>query len=137
MSDASVKALIERYFAAFNASDHDRMLACVADEVVHDTNAHGREIGKDKFRWYLGMRAGHFREEVTDLAIMIGEGGGRAAAEFTLRATYLSTRQGFPEANGQSYSLPAGVFFEIDDGRLSRVTEYCDLDGWKAQLARG
>lgn len=137
MSEASAKALIERYFAAFNASDHERMLACLADEVVHDTREQGREVGKEKFRWYLGMRAGHFREDVSDLAIMIGDGGGRAAAEFTLRGTYLSTRQDFPEASGQSYSVLAGVFFEIDDGLMSRVTEYSDIDSWKAQLAKG
>jgi len=137
MSDASAKALVERYFAAFNANDHDGMLACLADEVAHDTHEDGREIGKDKFRWSLGMRARHFREEASDLAVMTGDGGGRAAAEFTLRGTYLSTAEGLPDASGQSYSLPAGVFFEIDDGLLSRVTEYRNLKAWSAQLAKG
>lgn len=137
MSDASAKALIERYFAALNASDHDGMLGCVTEDVVHDTSERGREIGKDKFRWLLGMRARHFREQVSDIAVMIGEGGGRAAAEFTLRGTYLSTLPGLPEANGQTYSVPAGAFFEIDDDLLSRVTKYIDLDDWKTQLAKG
>lgn len=137
MTETSVKALIERYFAAFNASDHDEMLACVGDEVIHDAPEHGREIGKDKFRWFLGSRAGHFREQVSDVVIMVGEGGGRAAAEFTLRGTYLSTLPGLPEANGQTYSVPAGIFFEIDDGLLSRVTEYVDLEDRQAQLAKG
>ena len=53
-----------------------------------------------------------------------------------MRGNYLLTRQGFPEAGGQSYSLLAGVFFEIDDGLISRVTEYRDLAAWKAQLSK-
>ncbi|BCH23815.1 hypothetical protein MesoLjLc_34750 [Mesorhizobium sp. L-8-10] len=136
MSETSARALIERYFRAFNAGDHDGMLACVADDLTHDAEEQGREIGKDKFRWYLGMRARHFREQASDLVVMIAPGGGRAAAEFTLRGSYVSTRQGFPDANGQSYSLLAGVFFEIDDGLMSRITEYRDLAAWKAQLSR-
>lgn len=136
MSDASARVLIERYFDAFNAGDHDGMLACVADDLTHDAGEQGREIGKDKFRWYLGKRAGHFREQASDLIVMVAPGGGRAAAEFTLRGNYVSARQGFPEAGGQSYSLLAGIFFEIDDGLISRVTEYRDLVAWKAQLSK-
>lgn len=136
MSEASTRALIDRYFDACNAGDHDGMLACVADDLTHDAGEQGREIGKDKFRWYLGMRAGHFREQVSDLVVMVAAGGGRAAAEFTLRGNYVSTRQGFPEASGQSYSLLAGVFFEIDDGLMSRITEYRDVAAWKAQLSK-
>jgi steroid delta-isomerase-like uncharacterized protein len=135
MNEASARQLIENYLAAFNAGDHQAMLACLADDVVHDGSEAGREIGKDKFRWALGMQTRHFRETASDIAIMVAEGGVRAAAEFTLRGTYVSTRQGWPAANGQSYALLAGIFFEIDDGLFTRVTEYRDLAGWNAQLA--
>lgn len=137
MSEASARQLIETYLGAFNAGDHEAMLACLADDVAHDTGEGGRDIGKDKFRWSLGMQARHFRETASDIVIMVAEGGGRAAAEFTLRGTYVSTRTGLPAASGQSYALLAGIFFEIDDGALSRVTEYRDLAGWNAQLAKG
>lgn len=136
MSDASAKTLIERYFQAFNAGDHDGMLACVAEDLAHDVEGQGREIGKDRFRWYLGMRARHFRDQVSDLVVMVAPGGTRAAAEFTLRGSYIATREGFPQANGQSYSILAGVFFEIDDELMSRVTEYYDPAAWKAQLSK-
>lgn len=136
MSEASTRQLIERYFAALNASDHEAMLSCLAEEIVHDTIDGGREIGKDKFRWTLGMQARHFRETVSDLVVMATDNGGRAAAEFTLRGTYSAAREGFPAASGQSYTLLAGIFFEIDDDQISRVTEYRDLAGWKAQLAK-
>ncbi|TKT80310.1 ketosteroid isomerase-related protein [Aquamicrobium sp. LC103] len=134
MSEAETRSLIERYFAAFNASDNEGMLACLSEDVAHDINEGGREIGKDKFRWFLGMMARHYREELSDIVVMTGQGGGRAAAEFTVRGTYLSTAEGLPPATGQTYSLPAGIFFEIDDGLISRVTTYYNLKDWSAQV---
>lgn len=137
MSETRTRNLIEAYVAAFNAGDHEEMLSLLSDDVAHDINQGGREIGVEKFRWFLGMMARHYREELSDVAIMVGEGGGRAAAEFTVRGTYLTTAEGLPEATGQTYSLPAGIFFDIDDGRISRVTTYYNLTDWIAQVSRG
>lgn len=137
MSEAETVALIRRYIDAFNAGDREAMLACLSDDVAHDINQGGREIGKDKFRWFLGMMDRHYRERLEDVVVMAGQGGGRAAAEFTVRGTYLSTAEGLPEASGQSYSLPAGIFFDVDGGRISRVTTYYNLAEWTAQVAKG
>lgn len=137
MSEAETVALIRRYIDAFNAGDREAMLACLSDDVAHDINQGGREIGKDKFRWFLGMMDRHYRERLEDVVVMAGQGGGRAAAEFTVRGTYLSTAEGLPEASGQSYSLPAGIFFDVDGGRISRVTTYYNLADWTAQVAKG
>lgn len=137
MSEAETRALIERYIAAFNAGDNDGMLACLSEDVAHDINQGEREIGKDTFRWFLGMMDRHYREELADVVVMVGPGGSRAAAEFTVRGTYLATAEGLPEANGQTYSLPAGIFFEIDDNQISRVTTYYNLADWTAQVAKG
>ena len=134
MSADETRTLIEAYYAAFNAADWDAMLTLLDEDVAHDINQGGREIGREKFRWFLAQMARHYREELSDIAIMVDEGGGRAAAEFTVRGTYLSTAEGLPAANGQGYSLPAGTFFEIDDGRISRVTTYYNLADWIAQV---
>ena len=134
MSADETRTLIEAYYAAFNAADWDAMLALLDEDVAHDINQGGREIGREKFRWFLAQMARHYREELSDIAIMVDEGGSRAAAEFTVRGTYLSTAEGLPAANGQSYSLPAGTFFEIDDGRISRVTTCYNLADWIAQV---
>ena len=137
MTEAETFALIERYIAAFNAGDTDGMLACLSDDVAHDINQGGREIGKEKFRWFLGMMDRHYREQLSDLVVMAGQGGGRAAAEFTVRGTYLATAEGLPEASGQTYSLPAGIFFEVDGGLISRVTTCYNLADWIAQVSKG
>lgn len=128
---SSTKAIIERFLSAFNAGDPDAALACLADGVAHDINQGERQIGREAFRWYLAKRRRHFRETVADIAIMSDEGGTRAAAEFTLRGSYLASVEGLPAADGQTYALPAALFFEIDDGLISRVTSY-----WNETLQR-
>lgn len=135
MSESETRQLIETYLAAFNMADAEGMLACLSEDVAHDINQGGREIGKDAFRVFLAMMARHYREELSDIAIMVAPGGTRAAAEFTVRGTYLATAEGLPEANGQRYTLPAGIFFDIDDSAISRVTTYYNLEDWTRQVA--
>ena len=141
MSRDDTFALIRRYLDAFNAKDFDAMLGCLSEDVVHDINQGGREIGKDKFRWFNAKMARHYDEELGDIAVMVDEAGGRAAAEFTVRGTYLATDEGLPAANGQRYSLPAGIFFEVEDGdngaEITRVSTTYNLNDWIAQVKAG
>lgn len=132
-------ALIRRYLEAFNAKDSEAMLACLSDEVIHDINQGGREIGKEKFRWFNAMRSKHYDEALGDIVLMANDNGNRAAAEFTVRGSYLATAEGLPEANGQRYSLRAGMFFEIDDEEplISRVSTHYNLSDWIAQVKAG
>jgi len=53
-----------------------------------------------------------------------------------LRGTYLATDSGLPEARGQSYVLPAGGFFSIRDGQISRIVTYYNLADWVAQVSK-
>ena len=133
MTASRSRALVKSFLDALNAADHDAALAMLGEDVVHDTHD-GRKIGKDEFRWFLGMASRNFRETISDVAIMVDEGGGRAAAEFTARGVYLSTVEGLPAADGQSYALREGMFFEIDDGLITRVTVCRDHAEFKRQL---
>lgn len=136
MSAEETRALIAGYYAAFNAADWEAMAGMLDEDVAHDINQGTREIGRERFRWFLGEMARHYRETVSDLEIMVDAGGNRAAAEFTLRGTYLNTVEGRPPAADQDYSLPAGAFFEVDDGRITRVTTYYNLNDWMARVER-
>lgn len=137
MSRDATAALIRTYLEAFNAKDFDGMLACLGEDVIHDVNQGGREIGREKFRWFNAKMTRHYDENLADIEIMVNESGSRAAAEFTVHGSYLATDEGLPEANGQRYSLPAGIFFEIDDGLISRVTTTYNLNDWIAQVKAG
>ena len=63
------------------------------------------------------------------------EGGTRAAAEYMVNGTYLETDSGLPEAQGQTYRLPAGSFFSLQDGRITRVVTYYNLADWIRQVS--
>lgn len=130
------KALIERYFTAFNQGDKAAMLACLVEDVRHDVNQGGVRIGKALFAEFFEHMENCYKENLTDMVIMVSEDGKRASAEFTVNGTYLKTDEGLPPANGQTYQLPAGTFFAIDGDKISRVTTYYNLEDWIAQVAK-
>lgn len=133
-SPDTARALIERYFAAFNAADTDAMLECLTEDVRHDVNEGGTRAGKSAFADFCAHMNACYRETLSDIAVMVGPDGSRAAAEFTVEGTYLATDAGLPEARGQSYRLPAGTFFALENGRIARVTTYYNLADWTAQV---
>ena len=135
MPRAATLALLERYYAAFNAGDWHGMLDCLSDDVAHDINQGGRQSGKAAFTAILGHMERCYREQLTDIALMVSEDGSRAAAEFVVHGEYIATDEGLPEATGQTYVLPAGAFLAIADGRITRLTMYYNLADWTAQVA--
>ena len=126
--------LLLRYYAAFNRGDFEGMLACLADNVVHDINQGGREVGRDAFRAFLARMNTSYREQLRDIVVMANAEGTRAAAEYVVHGEYLRTDEGLPEASGQRYVLPGGAFFDIADGAIARVTNYYNLDDWLRQV---
>jgi steroid delta-isomerase-like uncharacterized protein len=136
MSDTAVttRALLERYYAAFNAGDSDGMLACLAPDVVHDVNQGERRSGREKFRAFNARMAHCYQERLEDIVLLVSLDGTRAAAEFNVHGVYRNTDEGLPPASGQGYVLPAGTFFAIRDGRITRVTTYYNLTDWLMQV---
>ena len=127
-----MKDLVLAYFDAFNTGDTDGMLALVSDDIAHDVNQRERRIGKSKFAEFNAHMTRCYRERLTDMVVL--SDGNRAAAEFTVNGEYLATDDGLPEASGQTYRLPAGMFFEASDGKITRVTTYYNLTDWMAQV---
>ena len=135
MAQQDTLDLIRRYYAAFNAGDREGFLALLTDDVIHDINQGGREIGRDAFRRFLERMDRSYAEQLKDIVIMAHESGSRAAAEFIVHGKYLNTDEGLPEATGQTYVLPAGAFFEVRDGKVSRISNYYNLEDWLKQVA--
>jgi len=135
MSAADTVALIQRYYAAFNAGDSAGMLDCVAENVVHDVNQGSRRTGKAAFRDFTAHMDRCFAEQLENLFVMATADGARAAAEFDVLGTYIETDEGLPPATGQTYRLPAGAFFEVQGGLITRVTTYYNLAAWLKQIA--
>jgi steroid delta-isomerase-like uncharacterized protein len=129
------KDIISRYFAAFNAGDVDGMLACLHDDVAHHVNEGNIRRGKTAFAEFCAHMNRCYRENLTDMVIFANDDGSRGAAEFIVNGTYLETDGDLPAARGQSYRLPAGSFFSITDGQISRVVTYYNLSDWIAQVS--
>ena len=128
-------ALILRYVAARNRGDIDGMLDCLSDDIAHDVNNGKREIGKPAFRAYLQKLLQHYREEIRDVVVMSVDDGTRAAAEFSVQGVYQADDAGLPPARGQRYTLPAGAFFAINQGKIARITHYRNQHEFSAQLS--
>jgi steroid delta-isomerase-like uncharacterized protein len=126
--------LIRRYYDAFNAQDMDAFLALLSDDVVHDINQGGRELGKEAFAAFMQRMNRCYREQIIDVCILTEPDGARAAAEFMVLGTYQLTDAGLPPARGQTYRLPGGAFFVIRDGKIARVANYYNLQDWLAQV---
>lgn len=126
--------LVLNYYAAFNRGDWKAMLALLTDDVAHDLNQGGREIGRDAFAAFLARMDRSYREQLRDIVVMACPDGARAAAEYVVHGTYLVADEGLPPANGQTYVLPGGAFFDLRDGKIARVTNYYNLQDWIAQV---
>ena len=126
---------VRTYFEAFNRGDVAGMLACLSDDVRHFVNEGQVRTGKKAFRAFCDHMNRCYREELTDMVIFEAEGGTRAAAEYIVNGTYLQTDEGLPPARGQTYRLPAGSFFSLKDGLITRVVTYYNLADWVRQVS--
>ncbi|MBC7145531.1 MAG: nuclear transport factor 2 family protein [Thioclava marina] len=126
---------ITRYYDAFNAGDTAGMEALLGDPFAHHVNEGKIRHGVEAFRAFNKHMSRCYREQLTDMVIMANDAGTRGAAEFIVNGVYLETDDGLPEARGQSYVLPAGAFFSLDEGKITRVVTYYNLADWIAQVS--
>lgn len=129
------KATLTAYYAAFNAGDTAAMEALLHDDFEHHVNEGNIRKGKALFAAFNAHMTESYKENLTDIQVFASEDGTRGAAEFTVNGTYLKTDPGLPEARGQKYVLPAGSFFSLKDGKISRVTTYYNLNDWIKQVS--
>ncbi len=126
--------LVQAYYTAFNAGDMPAFLDLLAEDVVHDINQGERQVGKATFAAFMNKMNRCYRERLDDIVVMQNAAGDRAAAEFVVHGEYLANDEGLPPANGQTYVLPAGAFFEIKNGKVARISNYYNLNDWVAQV---
>lgn len=119
---------VRLYYDRFNAGDWEGMVSLLSEDVAHDLNQGGREVGRKAFLAFMKRMERSYKEKLEDIVIL--GYGSRIAAEYLVVGTYLKTDQGLPPATGQTYRLPGGAFFELADGRITRVTNYYNLPQW-------
>ncbi|AZR25462.1 isopropylmalate/homocitrate/citramalate synthase [Xanthomonas vasicola] len=128
--------LVQAYYAAFNRGDWDGMVVFLADDVAHDLNQGAREIGRAEFTAFLQRMNDSYREQLRDVVVIANDDGTRVGAEYVVHGVYHTTDEGLPEATGQTYVLPGGAFFDVQGDKITRVTNYYNLQEWIAQVSR-
>ena len=136
----NAETLVRAYYAAFNAGDRAAFLALLTEDVEHAISQGGSEHGRAAFARFMAHMDRCYREQITDIVVMTDPTGTRAAAEFTVQGTYIATDAGVPDgtppASGQSYTLPAGAFFTLRDGKIARIANHYNLGDWVRQVGK-
>lgn len=122
--------VVQNYYEAFNSRDWSTMISLVDDEIRHEPNQGTPRVGKALFTDFMKQMDESYAEELKDIVLFSSETEGRIAAEFMVHGVYKKAEEGFPEAKGQKYVLPASAFLEVKDGKISRVTTYYNLELW-------
>lgn len=134
----NTEKLINEYYEAFNHQDRTKILSLLSDDVTHDINQGSTQKGIQAFNSFLDKMDASYKENLTNINIMVDSTGKKAAADFTVNGVYLKTDDGLPEARGQKYVIPAGTFFEVDTQhwKIKRVTTYYNLPQWIVAVAK-
>lgn len=126
--------LIRSYYDSFNEKRFTDMLNLLSDDIIHDTNQGSRSTGKEAFKKFMGEMNEFYDEHLDNMVIMTNADGKRASAEFICNGVYKSNAAGLPPAHGQKYSLPVGCFFEVKGDKITRITNYYNMNDWIKQV---
>ncbi|SEJ18492.1 conserved hypothetical protein, steroid delta-isomerase-related [Dyadobacter koreensis] len=122
--------IVKQYYNAFNEKNFEGMLALLHPEVRHEPNQGEVRVGIEKFTEFMKMMDDSYEETLTDMVFFTEPTDKRVSVEFVVNGIYKKGDEGFPEAHGQKYVLPAAAFLEITDEKISRVTTYYNLELW-------
>lgn len=126
----SALSVVKRYLEYFNQNDRKGMVSLLHPEICHEVNQGETRIGLEAFEAFMKHMDDCYSEQLVNMVFFSDETGNRAACEFTVQGTYLKTDGDLPAAHGQKYTLPAGSFFEVKRGKITRITTYYNLPLW-------
>lgn len=130
------QAIIENYYDAFNKKDWERFFSLLDEHVRHDIAQGGREVGKAAFRAYMDHMNACYDEQIENIEIEVSPDGDEAEVEFDVVGTYLKTDGTLPPAHGQKYHLSVGSFLTVKGGKITRVSNFYDINDWIAQVTK-
>ena len=122
--------ITQTYYNCFNNQDWSGMLALLHADVRHEVNQGEPQIGIEAFQSFLRHMDECYEEKLSDFTFFTEPNGQKVAVEFTVTGVYKKTDVGLPEAHGQTYVLPVGAFLELNEGKITRVTNYYNLPLW-------
>lgn len=129
--------LVKTYFEALNKKDMNLYFSIIDKNVIHDINQGTSEQGIEKFKEFMKKAGDSFDEKLSNLVIMVSDDGKYAAARWLDHGTYIKDFVGMDiPAKNQKYTLSGGHFFEIQHGKITRVTTYYNIADFMEQVKR-
>ncbi len=122
--------IVQQYYNYFNQKNWSGMLSLLDSGIRHEPNQGEPRIGVALFKEFLQLMDDCYEETLTDMVFFSETHDSRVAVEFVVKGIYKKGEEGLPEANGQSYILPAAAFLEVKNGKITRVTTYYNLPLW-------
>lgn len=127
----SALQIVKDYYQYFNNQDWNGMLSLVSEDICHEPNEGQTRKGIELFKEFLQKMDTAYQETLTNQVFFSSEENPtRIATEFTVNGIYKIAEPGLPAAHGQQYILPAGAFLEVNDGKITRITTYYNLELW-------
>ena len=127
--------LVQDYYRAFFSKDWRKLWRLVDLGVVHDFNGTSFYSGAKELQDFLETKCAHYDEHCTGLSVRVGECPGHVVAEMTIQGRYVKTYGSLPSAHGQPYTLRVKACFNIESGRITRISTVFDFDEWLRQIA--
>ena len=122
--------IVKQYYAHFNSQNWQGMLNLVSDDIQHFPNEGELRSGKALFTKFLESMDTAYEEQLSEMTFYTSDDETKIAAQFTVSGIYKIAEEGFPEAHGQKYVLPAAAFLVVEDQQITSVTTYYNLQQW-------
>lgn len=118
-----VKAMIEKFYAAFQNKDAETMISCYADDITFEDPVFGMLKDDDaKAMWRMLCRnARNLRVEVSDINASLKKGSAHWEAWYTFGKT------------GRNVHNVVEATFEFKDGKIVKHTDSFNLYKWASQ----
>ncbi len=123
-------ATVKAYYQYFNEKNWEGMLSLLSNDVKHEANQGDTRVGKQLFAEFLAHMEHCYDEQLSDMVFFAEPTNTRVAVEFVVNGKYINTDSDLPEANGQTYVLPAGAFIALENDKIIRISTYYNLPLW-------
>lgn len=132
MSTEQNKAIVREMFAAVNASDLERAVALVTDDMTVHTQVPGIPAGREGFRAFMAVFFTAFPEQSVEVHELVAEGD-RVLARHTHHAVHGGEFAGLPPT-GIKATVDGLELFRLRDGKIAEMWHHDDLLGLMQQL---
>jgi predicted ester cyclase len=130
MSKTDLSGIYRDYIACLNEQDWPKLAQFVDQQVQHN----GRPIGLSGYREMLERDFDQIPDLRFEIRLLVSDANyiaSRLAFDCTPKATFLGL-----DVNGRRVSFTENVFYEVRQGKITRVWSIIDKAAIEAQLSR-